>query len=79
MAEKIETILDYNPTEEEWKRFGGKSVFMRWFDLYTKSSPDNLNYHLGLLFSMRGNKEKANHYFSKIEDKDMLMTLWQDF
>lgn len=28
MAEKIETILDYNPTEEEWKRFGGKELFL---------------------------------------------------
>ena len=41
MAEKIETILDYNPTEKEWKRFGGKESFMRWFDIYIKSSPDN--------------------------------------
>lgn len=79
MAEKIETILDYNPTEEEWKRFGGKESFMRWFDVYIKSSPDNFNYHLGLLFSIRGYKEKAHYYFSKIEDKDMLMTLWEDF
>ena len=60
MTEKIETILDYNPTDEEWKRFGGKESFMRWFDIYIKSSPDNFNYHLGLLFSIREDKEKAS-------------------
>ena len=50
MAEMIETILDYNPTDEEWKRFGGKESFIRWFDICIKSSPDNFNYHLGLFF-----------------------------
>ena len=33
---------------------------------------------LGLLFSMRGDKEKANHYFGMIENKSLLTTLVQD-
>lgn len=47
MAEHIETILDYNPTDEEWKRFGfsGESHFMKYYHIYIKSN-DNINYHL---------------------------------
>ena len=79
MAEHIETILDYNPTEEEWKRFGGKEFIMKYREIYLQSHSDNHNYHLGLLFSMRDDKYKANTYFNKIEDKGMLQTLVEDF
>ena len=79
MSEHIETILDYNPTEQEWKRFGGRDFIMKYLDIYLQSHSDNHNYHLGLLFSMRGNKAKANAYFSKIEDSEMLQTLVEDF
>lgn len=76
----METIFDYNPTEEELHRFGG----MRQFEFYKRELgayyiyEDDANYHLGLLFSMRGNKEKAESYFAKIKDKEMLKTLIQD-
>lgn len=48
MSEHIETILDYNPTEQEWKRFGfkGESHFMKYYHDYIKSN-DNINYQLG--------------------------------
>ena len=51
MEKHIETILDYNPTEQEWKRFGfkGESHFMKYYQGYIKSN-DNINYQLGLLF-----------------------------
>ncbi len=63
MAEHIETILDYNPTDEEWKRFRGESHFMKYYHIYIKSN-DNINYQLGLLFSMRGDTSKAQSYWA---------------
>lgn len=80
MAEHIETILDYNPTDEEWKRFGfrGESDFMEFYHIFIKSN-DTINYQLGLLFAMRGDKSRANKYWHKVENEEMLKTLWQDF
>lgn len=80
MAEHIETILDYNPTAEEWKRFGfrGESDFMEFYHIYIKSN-DNINYQLGLLFSMRGDASKAQSYWAKMQEQDFLKILWQDF
>ena len=80
MAEHIETILDYNPTDEEWKRFGfrGESHFMKYYHIYIKSN-DNINYQLGVLFSMRGDTSKAQSYWAKMQEQDFLKILWQDF
>jgi hypothetical protein len=80
MEKHIETILDYNPTEQEWKRFGfkGESHFMKYYHDYIKSN-DSINYQLGLLFAMRGEKDKANKYWQKVENDEMLKTLWEDF
>lgn len=76
----METIFDYNPTEEELQRFGG----MKQFEFCKKLLgayyiyEDDANYHLGLLFSMRGDKERAKSYFAKIKKKEMLSTLMVD-
>ena len=76
----METIFDYNPTEEELQRFGG----MRQFEFCKKLLgayyiyEDDANYHLGLLFSMRGDNEKSNEYFRKVKNKERLKILWQD-
>ena len=80
MEKHIETILDYNPTEQEWKRFGfkGESHFMKYYHDYIKSN-DSINYQLGLLFAMRGEKDKANKYWQKVDNDEMLKTLWEDF
>ena len=80
MEKHIETILDYNPTEQEWKRFGfkGESHFMKYYQGYIKSN-DNINYQLGLLFAMSGDDAKAKIYWSKMEQQDFLKILWQDF
>lgn len=80
MEKHIETILDYNPSEQEWKRFGfkGESHFMKYYQGYIKSN-DNINYQLGLLFAMRGEDAKAKIYWSKMEQQDFLKILWQDF
>lgn len=80
MEKHIETILDYNPTEQEWKRFGfkGESDFKKYYHDYMKSN-DSINYQLGLLFAMRGEKDKANKYWQKVENDEMLKTLWEDF
>lgn len=79
MAEHIETILDYNPTAEEWTRLGGEEFIMKYREIYLQSHSDNHNYHLGLLFAMRGDKSRANKYWQKVENEEMLKTLWQDF
>ena len=78
---KIETIFDHNPTDEELKRFGGKENF-EWakqegIEVY--SDPDDANYALGILFSIRNDKKRANEYWAKIQDRTILGTLVQDF
>ncbi|MGP1476755.1 MAG: hypothetical protein ACTTJK_04750 [Phocaeicola sp.] len=77
----METIFDHNVTDEELTRFGGRESF-EWckehnIDLF--ENPDDANYAIGLLYSGRGDKEKANYYWSKIKDKDVLGALVQDF
>lgn len=77
-----ETIFTHNPTEIELKRFGGLKQFI-WadkenIDIYSFSDDSRL-YHLGLLFAMRNNYDKANEYWNKIEHKEMLTVLVQDF
>ena len=75
----MKTIFDYNPTEEELKRFGGIDSLQWAIERGLYENEDNINYHLGLLFAGRGDKVKANAYFSKVKNKDMLRTLMQDF
>ena len=77
----METIFDYNITDEELKRFGGRKQF-EWEAAHGIDSfefDDDNNYMLGILFSMRGDKEKANEYWAKIKDRSMLGTLVEDF
>ena len=54
-----------------------EDAFVEGPSMYT--SEDDANYALGILFSMRGDKEKAKHYFEKITNKELLEILWQDF
>ncbi len=77
----METIFDYNPTNEELKRFGGLEAF-RWLDsngLQRFTNEDDANYALGLLFCLRKDYKKAKTYFNKIKKRSMLSTLVQDF
>ena len=76
----METIFDYNPTKKELQRFGGMRQFEHCKELLGAYYiyEDDANYHLGLLFSMRGDKAKAELYFAKIKDKERLKILWQD-
>ena len=76
----METIFDHNVTDEELKRFGGREC-MEWIrslqgDYYLNS--DDANYHLGLLFSMRGDKAKAEYYFRKMKNKSRLQLTWNE-
>jgi len=78
----METIFDYNPTEEELGRFNLRTQkqideIKRLYEEYP--DVDSINYQLGLLFAIRGDKRKANKYWSYIKDKSMLSTLIQDF
>lgn len=50
-----------------------------WAKKITIRNADNNYYSRGLLFAMRGEKEKANEYFDKIKNKKMLSTLVEDF
>ena len=79
--EKKETIFDFNPTDEELIRFGGKESFEKdkeyGIDIF--ANDDNRFYCLGLLFAIRNDRKKSKEYFSKIKDKTMLATLVQDF
>ena len=75
----METILDYNPTDKELKRFGGRKTVELTIDKGLYEIADNRLYDLGLLFAGRGNKKKADEYFSQIEHKEMLATLVEDF
>ena len=77
----METIFDHNPTDKELKRFGGRESFefFKSHGIDEFSCADNNWYMIGLLYAGRGNYNKANEYFSKIENKELLSTLMQDF
>jgi tetratricopeptide (TPR) repeat protein len=82
--EKVESIFDYNPTEQELRRFGIKKEYGRYEEQVKeyKEILERLNhpeyYVLGLLFSMRGDKKRAIEYFAKAPSyqQDLLI---QDF
>lgn len=77
----METIFDHNPTKAELGRIfpGGMRLFNEIGGYKGFKHQDDIFYHLGLLFSMRGNAQKANEYWNKIEDKRLLSTLIEDF
>jgi len=68
----VETIFDYNPTEQELRRFRVKredecyeeSLALLKESMTSAKTPEY--YCIGLLFAMRGETEKANDYFAKI-------------
>jgi hypothetical protein len=71
MKTKVETIFDHNPTERELRRFG---IQREYGDLDKQIERDKAfyekleapqYYYLGLLFSMRGDKKRAEEYFAK--------------
>ncbi len=77
----METIFDHNPTDEELNRFGGREQFEweRAHGIDPFANPDDANFMLGLLFSMRDDKEKANFYFAKVKNRSLIAHLFQDF
>lgn len=75
----METIFDHNPTDLELKRFGGREHLKKCKKHGIERSSDTQYYMIGLLYSMRGDKDKANDYWSRIENKEMLKTLIEDF
>lgn len=74
----METIFDYNPSDKEISRFGGLKSKNLLINFYKLSDDDRL-YHLGLLFSSRGDKERAKKYWEQMKDKTPLKALVTDF
>lgn len=58
----METIFDHNVSKKELDRFGGMSAFKKAKDIFGSyyKNEDDANYHLGILFAMRGEKAKSN-------------------
>lgn len=79
----METIFDHNPTKEELKRFGFREYetfsIQEQKDFYLNHpSVDTYNYHLYILFSIRGNDERAKELYQKLSS-DYKGLLMQDF
>ncbi|MBR4266053.1 MAG: hypothetical protein IKQ46_08380 [Bacteroidales bacterium] len=78
----MKTIFDFNPTDEELARFGGRKTYeegkKNGLDITNPIWSDANYYQIGVLLSMRGDKAMADMYFSKIKDKRILRSLWQD-
>lgn len=77
----METIFDHNVTDKELKRFGGREAFekAKRYGVDLLGDKDTNFYQIGILYASRGDRKKANKYWSKIKDKRMLTTLVQDF
>jgi len=77
----METIFDHNVTPEELVRFVGpysvEEAFSKGPAMYTNEN--DANYALGILFSMRGDKEKAQIYFDRIKNKRITNTIMARF
>jgi hypothetical protein len=82
----METIFDYNLTKGELKRFNltNQQSIEELKRLYSEDKDnvkcrDSNYYQLGLLFAMRNDDKKAAVYFDKIENRELLATLIEDF
>lgn len=76
-----ETIFDYNPTDAELKRFGGRERFA-WLmeqNINLFEHDDDRYYCLALLFGGRKDKSRFLHYCSLIKNKSRLGVFMQDF
>lgn len=64
----METIFDHNPTEKELENIGRLDFEKNeYIDLLQES--DTIYADLYCLFSIRGQKKKAEQYANKIQDK----------
>jgi hypothetical protein len=81
----VENIFDYNPTERELRRFGVKVEYGHYEEQLAIFKGAYINakkpdyYLLGILFSMRGEKDRANEYFAKAYPDSRLQLLINDF
>ncbi len=76
----METIFDHNVTEKELARFGGKEFFEKAekYGIDVFKNEDDANYYIGLLYSIRGNRKKAQEYLDKVKSTELLKTIVQD-
>ena len=77
----METIFDHNPSKKELARFFGSELADKANSFKDKvyRNEDDANYALGILFSMRKDIKRANTYFRKIKNVDLLRAFMQDF
>ena len=77
----METIFDHNVTKEELRRFGGEEYFekAKKYGVDPYKTADSANYAIALLYSMRGDKEKANQYLKKIKDYSLIQATWKEY
>ena len=63
----METIFDFNPTEEELKKITlvPKEEYLRVFDDDSKALDNTW------LFYLRGDNQRMHHYFNQIKNVDM--------
>ncbi|MGD9931768.1 MAG: hypothetical protein AB7U05_17240 [Mangrovibacterium sp.] len=69
----METVWDYNVTKEEQDEL----TFPREEE-YQRLSLESANFGLYLLFSYRGQKDKAKTYFNKLSDNMKRPLIMQD-
>jgi tetratricopeptide (TPR) repeat protein len=86
---KVESIFDYDPTEQELRRFGldrktqgehydeGLALLKKVLSEVDEDDEPEY-YYLGLLFSMRGDTKRAEEYFAKAPYNQQRL-LVQDF
>ena len=80
----METIFDHNPTETELRRFGIKAENgdidkqIEWMKKINKNSKHDNLYQLYILFSIRGDKKRADEIYPQLWEghKNILI---QDF
>jgi hypothetical protein len=66
----METIFDYNPTEEEWKVLYDGPMPEPLKEHYFEFDEDSLNMDLYRLFLIRKDYAKANHHLEQIKDRE---------
>jgi len=75
-----ESIFDFELSEGEKRRFN--ILKPELYEMVKESDArcsDDRYYRLGMLYAMRGDYDKSREYYDRIEDREMLRTLVDDY